>query len=370
MAPKQTVIIIGGGTAGTIIARELSVKLDRSKYQLILITSRPEFLFLPASLRVLVVDGYPIEDAFMPYDKLFVNGNGTVRVGTVAAIENNKEGKGGRVVLEDGDSVQWDALVLASGSTWEGPLAFPSDREQYHAHIRSWRQRFHDATHVVLAGGGSVGLEIAGELKDVYPNKKVTIVHGDEHLLNAIYPTKWRKNIGKRLRSRGVELVLNDYVEAAPESGPIVTRNGHTIQDADIVVPSRGGRSNTSFIKSLIPSPVNDRGFVKVEPTLQVQSHPGIFAVGDIMDWQEAKQFAKARSHASVVVANVLTYLEGQPAKKVYKGSPELIIITNGKNGGFAYLGLLWGLTFGDWFSRTLKSKDLMVPGVRKGLGL
>ncbi|TFK56637.1 FAD/NAD-P-binding domain-containing protein [Heliocybe sulcata] len=370
MAPKRNVVIVGGGAAGTIIARELSAKLERSKYNLILITSRPEFLYLPASIRLVVVDGYPTEDAIMPYDKLFINGNGSVRVGTVAAVENSKEGNGGRVVLEDGDSVQWDTLILASGSVWEGPLALPSEREQYHAHVRSWRQKFIDAKHVVLAGGGSVGIEFAGELKDVYPNKKVTIVHSDQDLLNGIYPSKWRKNIGKRMRARGVDLVLNDYVEGAPESGTIITRNGHMIKDVDLVVPTRGGRPNTSFIKSLTPSPVNQRGFVQVEPTLQVKSHPGIFAVGDILDWQEAKQFAKIRGHAPVVVANVLAYLEGQPQKKVYKGSPELIVVTNGKNGGFAYVGLLWGLTFGDWFARMLKSKDLMVPGIRKSLGL
>jgi NADH dehydrogenase FAD-containing subunit len=38
-----------------------------------------------------------------------------------------------------------------------------------HAYIDSWRAKFRDARHVVLVGGGAVGAEIAGEIKDEYP---------------------------------------------------------------------------------------------------------------------------------------------------------------------------------------------------------
>lgn len=369
--PKRNVVIVGGGSAGATIARELSSKLDPSRYSVILVTSRPEFLYLPAALRVLVVDGHPIEDAFMPYDQLFADGKGSIKVATVTNIENNKEGRGGNVLLSNGEAIQYEALVLAPGSIWDGPLAFPETQEQYQDHIRSWRQKFRDAKHIVLVGGGSVAIEIAGEVKDVWPHKKVTIVHGQEHLVNGTYPMKWRTNIEKRMRQRGVDVILGDYIDGIPEAqGSITTRKGRTIEDVDLVVPTRGGRPNTSFLVSLQPSVLTEHGFVKVDPTLQVKSHPGIFAAGDVLDWKEVKQAAKVHSHAPVVVANILAYLEDKPAKKVYKGSPELIVITNGKNGGFAYLGLLWGLTFGDWFARMLKSKDLMVSAARKALGV
>ena len=48
----------------------------------------------------------------------------------------------------------------------------------------------------------------------------------------------------------------------------------------------------------------------------------------------------------------------------------ELTVTLTSQSGGATYLGLLWGLTFGNYFTRVIKSKDLMVGLVRKSLGL
>jgi len=40
------------------------------------------------------------------------------------------------------------------------------------------------------------------------------------------------------------------------------------------------------------------------------------------------------------------------------------------QNGGVAYFGLLWGLLFGNWFARMLKSKDLLISMGNKAMGL
>ena len=66
-------------------------------------------------------------------------------------------------------------------------------------------------------------------------------------------------------------------------------------------------------------------------PSLQLQSHPSIFALGDITDLQEAKQFQKTAGHASVVVPNVLSYLEGEELKQQCKPGKEIIMISNGR---------------------------------------
>ena len=36
-------------------------------------------------------------------------------------------------------------------------------------------------------------------------NTKVTIVHGDKQLLNPAYPDKFRRNIERRVRARGID---------------------------------------------------------------------------------------------------------------------------------------------------------------------
>lgn len=103
-------------------------------------------------------------------------------------------------------------------------------------------------------------------------------------------------------------------------------------------VATRGGRPNTKFIESL-GDVVGSSGTVKVTPTLQIVGHPRIFAAGDIIEWKEQKQAAKAPNHALVVVHNTLVLL-GLSKKAVipYKGSAELIVITNGKVSCFIYV--------------------------------
>ena len=48
---------------------------------------------------------------------------------------------------------------------------------------------------------------------------------------------------------------------------------------------------------------LTDKGYVRVSEHLEVHGHPGVFAVGDIVDWPEQKQAAKAMWHAPVASA-------------------------------------------------------------------
>lgn len=69
-----------------------------------------------------------------------------------------------------------------------------------------------------------------------------------------------------------------------------------------------------------------------MKPTLQLVDYPHIFAAGDVIDWSEQKQAAKTASHAGVIVKNILSLLAGKSdALAEYKGSPELIFVTNGR---------------------------------------
>jgi hypothetical protein len=58
-----------------------------------------------------------------------------------------------------------------------------------------------------------------------------------------------------------------------------------------------------------------------------------VFALGDIIEWKEEKQMIKAVAHASIVVNNVLAVTGATPKFKEYKGSIEMIGLTNGKVG-------------------------------------
>lgn len=111
-------------------------------------------------------------------------------------------------------------------------------------------------------------------------------------------------------------------------------------------------------------------GNVKIRPTLQLESYPDIFAVGDIISFAEQKQLAKVPGHAGVAAANILALTSGKEPKKFYKGTFEAVLITNGRTHGNGYMALLWGLLVGDKVVSMLKSKDLFVSNTRKTYGI
>ena len=180
---KQKVVIVGGGVTGSLLARELSSKLDQAEYEILLIEARPYAIWLIAGARLVTEEGHHPgleEKAFVPYDKLFHNGNGSVKRGRAVFIHchrhtsedtrrNDPDGieggkragdqnHGGYVSLEDGERVLYDALILATGSKYSGPVNFPDDPVQCLTHLEHWRTAFKEAKDVALVGGGGVGI--------------------------------------------------------------------------------------------------------------------------------------------------------------------------------------------------------------------
>ncbi|KAG1757169.1 hypothetical protein EDB19DRAFT_1656189 [Suillus lakei] len=354
---EQNVVIVGGGFAGFQVAKLLSKKLDAKRYNLILINSRSYAISLPATVRLVVDAESKLEEtSFVKLDRIYANGNGETKVGVVTSIEAQPGVSGGAVVLATGERISYAVL-----QNEDDVLPF----------VNAWRQKFNKSNHVVIVGGGAVGIELAGEVKDLYPTKKVTIVHGGSQLINAAYGNSLRKGLEKRLHARGVQFMFNEYIDDIPEAGVvgISTRSGKHIGDADLVVSARGGRPNTDYVTSLGEDTLNGHGFVKIQPTMQLPNHPSIFALGDIIDWTEQKQAAKLMWHVPIVVANIVSFLNGVTPTKKYAGATEMIVITNGRKGGMGYFGFFGGFTLGDWFAWLVKSRDFMVSHFRKDLG-
>ncbi|KAF9461151.1 FAD/NAD(P)-binding domain-containing protein [Collybia nuda] len=361
---KKNIVIVGGGGAGANAARALSRTLDSSKYQLILINPLPYRIWLIATLRLSVSTQDDLQKSIMiGYDKVFVDGKGKFVQGTVTTFESNKQG-GGSVTLESGEKIDYHILALTQGATWTGPPGFPRTDDGVKEHVKSLQTKFSKAKDIVLVGGGAVGFELAGEIKDIWPTKKVTIVHGENHLLNPAYPDKMRKAADAAMRKRGIDLILGDFVDFSDTSEVegITTRSGHALKSADLVVQTRGPRPNTEFVAASIGAvSLGDNGLIRIRPTLQLADYDDIFAAGDVIDWKEQKQAAKSSVHGLLLAANVQAFLNGGKMKD-YKGATEMIVLTNGKDDGLVYFDVLWGIMLGGWFARLVKSRGLLVP--------
>lgn len=155
---KKNVVLVGGGYANIHIVNYLEKTLDRTKYNLVLVNPRPYYLHQVSALRMVVVDDPQLEkDSFIPYDKL----PGTTFVlGKAVSIEETAPGKGGVVVLDNGERIDYVALVLATGSKWSGTTDFADPDDAVKEHIKTWRQRISKATNVVIVGGGAVGIGV------------------------------------------------------------------------------------------------------------------------------------------------------------------------------------------------------------------
>ena len=68
-------------------------------------------------------------------------------------------------------------------------------------------------------------------------DKKITIVHGGDKLLNATYSDKFRRSIESKLRARDIDIILGEYVDQFPPSGSgeLVFRSGEKL-NAGLVV--------------------------------------------------------------------------------------------------------------------------------------
>ncbi|KAF9067915.1 hypothetical protein BDP27DRAFT_1448751 [Rhodocollybia butyracea] len=388
---KSTIVLVGAGLGGLALLEKLSTSINPDKHSLILIDARPALMHLISTLRLIVSDSDNLlEKAIHPYGThTFRNkfvGNASFIHASVTEIKFGDS----ELLLNNGQTVKYDVLVLATGSVWPRPIAFPNEsREAIIEHVKSRRAEFEKATNILLVGGGAVGIELSGELRDAFPTKPITIIHRERLLLNSTYPDKFRIRMQRQLETRSIAVLTDDYIsdsdlasvsESQVPSAGFVSARG-TKLNPDLVVPTWGNRPNTSYLPSSV---LSSSSRVKILPTFQLPDHPNVFAFGDIIDWDEQHMAGKAVAfHAPKVATNVMLYLNlvesAGPDAKVdlsaskksvkYTGSFEGLAITNGKASGLGFLDVLWGITLSGWVVSMIKSKGLFVSGLSKVTG-
>ena len=71
--------------------------------------------------------------------------------------------------MQRGGQLEYKILVLTPGSVWSGAVAFPDNKDEVAEWVKQWRNKYKKARHIVFVGGGAVGIESAGEIKDIFP---------------------------------------------------------------------------------------------------------------------------------------------------------------------------------------------------------
>ena len=169
---KKKIVIIGGGYLGTRIA----VEFDKLA-EVTLIERNPVFFHKISSLRSAVRPDWT-NSSFMPYDNLLKYGK---------IIHDSATGVNSKlkiVELANGISIHYDILIIATGSDYEAPAKFAGKAvsEAYLA-MKQYQLTIQRAKNILLIGAGPVGIEFAGEIRVIYPEKKITILNRSGQIL-------------------------------------------------------------------------------------------------------------------------------------------------------------------------------------------
>jgi apoptosis-inducing factor 2 len=340
---RKKVVVIGGGYAGITAASALDDIADVT-----LVDRKSAFFHRIAALRA-AVDPAWTDRPFMPYDRLLRNGS-VVR-GAVTDIDPELR----QVTLDTGEVLSFDAAIIATGGEASLPAQFGGTTvNSAAAAMQDHQRRIRGARSIVIVGGGPVGVELAGEIRTVHPDKAVTLVQAHDTLLAGSTP-KLGRRAHDLLESLDVTVRLGQHFDAAehPDS---------------LILWAVGNKPNTGWFGKAHGDKLTDRGLIRVDRQLRVDGWDAIFAIGDATDADLKKLVMPAVAQAKVAARNVRALLARKKADAVYQ-SPrgEMLIVPIGPDDGVSVLA---GMIVGRGVTRRLKGADLFATKYRKALNL
>jgi sulfide:quinone oxidoreductase len=334
----RRLLVLGGGTAGTMVVNKLRRRLSRADWQITVVDQddvhvyQPGLLFIPfgryipaevgKSRRALIADGV---------DLLFGE------IDRVDAAANT-------VALADGRLLPYDYLVIATGTT-------PRPDQTPGMLGPEWRNSIHD----FYSYDGAVAL--GGALSD-FPGGRLVVHIADTPIKCPVAPLEFTFLAEAYFRQRGmrdqVEIV---YVTPLPGAftKPIASaRLGSMLDDRKIVVESDflvervepRAKTLVSYDEREIPFdllvtvPVNmgadyvarsglgnELNYVPVDKyTCLSKAHKNIFALGDAADLPTSKAGSVAHFSVEVFTENFLRHIAGEPMTSSFDGHANCFI--------------------------------------------
>lgn len=308
----ESIVILGGSFAGIGAAHyalrhvvpQLPKKQDVS-YNVIIVTPSTDMYWRIAAPRAAVSkEMMPPSKIFYPIAPAFSYASSQFKLLQGLATHVDPAGQNVSVTTRSGErqTIPYAALVVATGFTSPSPLfTQETGARALESVYDDFQHSLKGAKHVVIGGGGPVGVEMAGEISEILngkpgwfapsfpkdPKAKITLISSDKKLL-PILRESISKDAETHLNRLGCEVSYKARVESASRTGAttlVELSNGETI-DADIYIDATGTRPNTSFLPK---DWLNNRNrLVCNEKTLRVEhatAGPRIYALGDVASY-------------------------------------------------------------------------------------
>lgn len=294
------IVVVGAGFGGL----ETVYRLDGAPAAITLIDRRNHHLFQPLLYQVATASLATSEIAW-PVRHLLRNRR---EVTTLLATVTGVNAEAHHVVLDDGSTLPYDTLVLATGARhayfghdeWEPYApglktledATTIRRRILYAFERAEResdpQRRAAYLTFVIVGAGPTGVELAGTIAEMahvtlppdFRNidtrtARVVLIEAGPRVL-AGFAEDLSAYAQRSLEELGVEVVLNQAVSDCTADGVIC---GGKQLDSKTIIWAAGVRASPAA--EWLGVPLDRAGRVIVNPDLTVPGHPDIFAVGD-----------------------------------------------------------------------------------------
>ena len=274
----MAIVIVGGGHAAGQAAA--SIRQEGFDAELILIGAEPHIPYQRPPLSKQYLAGeQPLDKVLLRPEKFYVDRTIDLRTGiTVENIDRD----GQFVACSDGSLVAYDQLLLATGSRALRPDLPGIDLGGVHtlrsiADVDKIRTDMENASHLVIIGGGYIGLEVASVAKS--KDMQVTILEMEDRILQRVTHPAMSAFYHELHRAKGVNIKTSSRVTAFVGDGwvnEVVCADGTSV-DADLVIVGVGVVPNVELAAEA--GLACDNGIVVDERCATGDS--AIFAAGD-----------------------------------------------------------------------------------------
>lgn len=182
------------------------------------------------------------------------------------------------VVLDDGETVQYDKLMVATGSKPFVPPMNGLEKTHYHTFmsydsVKAIRGELREGMKVLIIGAGLIGLKAAEAL--AAHKAEITVVDMADRILPSILDVRAGAMMQKHIESKGVRFILGTSADELSEHSAKL-KNGETVE-FDMLIVAVGVRPNTELISDA--GGTVERGIIT--DVTQKTSLDDIYAAGD-----------------------------------------------------------------------------------------
>ncbi len=202
----------------------------------------------------------------------------------VAGRVTRVDTKGKSISLENGTSLGYDKLIIASGASPHRLEVGNADLTGIFylrdlADAEAIKEQALRAERCTIVGGGLVSLKAACALSSL--GKRVTVLVGSDQLLSLVADRAASQIVQRTLEAEGIRFRFNGEVEEfAGEAGRVtrtLLRDGSTVE-GEMVVIAKGVRPNMDFVRGTDIQ--TDKGIL-VNERMQTTAE-GVYAAGDV----------------------------------------------------------------------------------------